>query len=339
MGWRGILGFEYGIVQAPLGPDISGPELVAAVANAGGLGLLRAPDWEAPDHLRELIRKTRTLTDKPFGVAVVLAFPHKENIRAILDEKVAVLQLYWGECSEDLVLEAHQAGVKVVPQVGSFEEAKKAVDVGVDAIMVQGVEAGGHVIGQDTLLTLLPRVVDLVRNHDIPVIAAGGIVDGRGYVAALALGAQAVALGTRFLATEESYAHPIYKRKLVELDKTEYTDIFGRARWPGAPQRVLKTPFFMDWRTLPHHENETDQPIIGRSNIHGMEKEIRRFAGTVPNVTTTGDIESMAMYAGQGVGLIKKILPASEVIKIIVEGAQSLIQQKFIPEKLSGDRV
>ncbi|CAA2975537.1 nitronate monooxygenase [Olea europaea subsp. europaea] len=339
MGWRGILGFEYGIVQAPLGPDISGPELVAAVANAGGLGLLRAPDWEAPDHLRELIRKTRTLTDKPFGVGVVLAFPHKENIRAILDEKVAVLQLSWGECSEDLVLEAHQAGVKVVPQVGSFEEAKRAVDVGVDAIMVQGVEAGGHVIGQDTLFTLLPRVVDLVHNLDIPVIAAGGIVEGRGYVAALALGAQAVALGTRLLATEESHAHPIYKRKLVELDKTEYTDVFGRARWPGAPQRVLETPFFMDWRTLPSHENETNQPIIGRSNIHGMEKEIRRFAGTVPNVTTTGDIESMAMYAGQGVGLIKEILPASEVVKRIVEGAQSLILQKFIPEKLSGDPI
>ncbi|KAL2460417.1 Aldolase-type TIM barrel family protein [Abeliophyllum distichum] len=181
MGWRGILGFEYGIVQAPLGPDISGPELVAAVANAGGLGLLRAPDWEAPDHLRELIRKTRTMTDKPFGVGVILAFPHKENIRAILDEKVAVLQLYWGECSEDLVLEAHQAGVKVVPQVGSFEEAKKAVDVGVDAIMVQGVEAGGHVIGQDSLFTLLPRVVDLVHNRDIPVIATGGIV-GRAWL-------------------------------------------------------------------------------------------------------------------------------------------------------------
>ncbi|KAL2476883.1 Aldolase-type TIM barrel family protein [Forsythia ovata] len=337
MGWRGILGFEYGIVQAPLGPDISGPELVAAVANAGGLGLLRAPDWEAPDHLRELIRKTRTMTDKPFGVGVILAFPHKENIRAILDEKVAVLQLYWGECSEDLVLEAHQAGVKVVPQVGSFEEAKKAVDVGVDAIIVQGVEAGGHVIGQDSLFTLLPRVVDLVHNHDIPVIAAGGIVDGRGYVAALALGAQAVALGTRFLATEESYAHPIYKRKLVELDKTEYTNVFGRARWPGAPQRVLKTPFFMDWRTLPSRENETNQPIIGRSNIHGVEKEIRRFAGTVPNVTTTGDIESMAMYAGQGVGLIKEILPAGEVIKRIVEGARCLILQKFNFEKLLGD--
>lgn len=331
MSWRGILGFDYGIVQAPLGPDISGPELVAAVANTGALGFLRVPDWEDPDYVRELIRKTRTLTNKPFGIGVILAFPHKENVKAILDEKVAVLQLYWGESSKELVLEAHKAGVKVVPQIGSYEEAKKAADAGVDAIIVQGREAGGHVIGQDGLISLLPRVVDLVRGRDIAVIAAGGIVDERGYVAALALGAQGVSLGTRFLATDESYAHPTYKRKLIEFDQTEYTDIFGRARWPGAPHRVLATPFFMEWKMLPSNENESNQPVIGRTIIHGREREVRRFAGTVPNATTTGDIESMAMYAGQSIGLIKEILPAGEVVKRIVEGAQRLIDQQFAP--------
>ncbi|XP_022762409.1 uncharacterized protein LOC111308352 [Durio zibethinus] len=334
MGWRGILGFDYGIVQGPLGPDIAGPELVAAVANAGGLGLLRAPDWESPEYVKELIRKTRKLTDKPFGIGVVLAFPHKENIKAILEEKVAVLQLYWGECSKELVLQAHNAGVKVVPQVGSFEEAKKAINVGVDAIIIQGREAGGHVIGQDALISLLPRVVDLVGDLDIPVIAAGSIVDARGYVAALALGAKGICMGTRFLATHESYSHPTYKRKLIEYDKTEYTDVFGRARWPGAPHRVLQTPFFCDWKSLPAEENETNQPIIGRSIIHGVEKEIRRFAGTVPNPTTTGDIESMVMYAGESVGLIKEILPAGEVVKRLVEGAQLLIQQRFSGESV-----
>ncbi|PPD73122.1 hypothetical protein GOBAR_DD29951 [Gossypium barbadense] len=371
MGWKGILGFEYGIVQGPLGPDIAGPELVAAVANAGGLGLLRAPDWESPDYVKELIRKTRKLTDKPFGVGVVLAFPHKENVKAILEEKVAVLQLYWGECSKELVIEAHNAGVKVVPQfctydevislvfafldpremckvgirlyhelnvtplkVGSLEEAKKAINVGVDAIIVQGREAGGHVIGQEGLISLLPRVVDLVGDHGIPVIAAGGIVDARGYVAALALGAKGICMGTRFLATHESYAHPTYKRKLIEYDKTEYTDVFGRARWPGAPHRVLQTPFFCDWKCLNAQENETNQPIIGRTIIHGVEREIRRFAGTVPNPTTTGDIESMVMYAGQSVGLIKEILPAGQVVKKLVEAAQLLIHQTFNPDSI-----
>ncbi|CAM8906955.1 unnamed protein product [Rhodiola kirilowii] len=328
MGWKGILGFEYGIVQAPLGPDISGPELVAAVANAGGIGLLRAPDWEAPEYLRGLIRKTRTLTTKPFGVGVVLAFPHAENVRVILEEKVAVLQVYWGDVERNLVLEAHRAGVKVVPQIGSVDDAKKVLDVGVDAVIVQGCEAGGHVIGQDGIFSLLPRVVDLVSGK-IPVISAGGIGDGRGYVAALALGAQGICLGTRFVASEESYAHPDYKQKLIEFDKTEYTNIFGRSRWRGAPQRVLQSEFFINYKSLPAHENEANQPVIGHSIIHGQEKDIRRFAGTVPNVTTTGEIENMAMYAGESVGLIKEILPAGEVVKRLVEEAQNLLKHQF----------
>lgn len=323
------MGFEYGIVQAPLGPDISGPELVSAVANAGGIGLLRAPDWEDPDHVREIIRKTRSLTDKPFGIGVVLAFPHEENLKVILDEKVAILQLYWGEVSEELVHKAHDAGVKVVPQVGSVQAARQAITSGVDAIIVQGREAGGHVIGQDSLVTLVPRVVDLVGERDIPVIAAGGIVDARGYVAALALGAQGVCLGTRFLASEESNAHPMYKKKLVESEETEYTDVFGRARWPKAPHRVIATPFFNECKYLPPHENEKNQPVIGHSTIHGKEKDIQRLAGTVPNKTTRGDIESMVMYAGQAVGLIKEILPAGEVVRRLVEETQLLIQNKF----------
>ncbi|CAL1352630.1 unnamed protein product [Linum trigynum] len=330
MGWRGVLGFDYGIVQAPLGPDISGPELVAAVANAGGLGLLRAPDWEAPEYVRELIRRTRQLTSKGFGIGVVLPFPHEENLEAILEEKVAVLQIYWGDCSRELVDRAHAAGVKIVPQVGTVEGARKAVDAGVDAIIVQGREAGGHVIGQEGLISLVPRVVDLAKNKGIPVIAAGGIVDARGYVAALALGAQGICLGTRFVATKESNAHPMYKRKLVELDQTEYTDVFGRARWPNAPQRALVTPFFVEQRkSLLPHVTELDQPIIGHTVIHGQEKEIRRFGGAVPNGTATGDIESMAMYAGQGVGLIKEISTASEVVEELVHGAQQLILQRF----------
>lgn len=329
-GWRGILGFHYGIVQAPLGPDISGPELVAAVANAGAIGLLRLPDWPAPDHVRELIRKTRSLTSKPFGAAIVLAFPHEENLRVVLEEKLAVLQVYWGDFPNHRVQEAHRAGVKVLHQVGSLEEAAKAKEAGVDGIIVQGREAGGHVIGQEGLFPLLPRVVDLVSDSSIPVIAAGGIVDGRGYVAALALGAQGVCLGTRFVATEESFAHPIYKQKLIEMSHTDYTNIFGRARWPDAPQRVLETPFYDEWKNnFPDQETEKDQPIIGHSIIHGVHKDIRRFAGTVPNATATGDIDIMAMYSGQGVGLITEIIPAAQVVKSLVAEAKEVIREKL----------
>ncbi|PKA60519.1 hypothetical protein AXF42_Ash017925 [Apostasia shenzhenica] len=328
MGWRGILGFDYGIVQGPLGPDISGPELVAAVANAGAIATLRVPDWESPDYVRELIQKTRTLTNKPFGIGVVLEFPHKENVKVILEEKVAVLQVSWGEYPRELVSEAHDAGIKVIHQVGCVEDAKKAIDAGVDAIIVQSREAGGHVLGQEGLMTLLPRVVDLASAYDIPVVAAGGIVDACGYVAALALGAHGVCLGTRFVATTESFAHPIYKRKLLDYEKTEYTNVFGRSRWP-APHRVLETPIFIEWRHLPDNENEENQPVIGRSVIHGKERDIRRLAGTVPNATATGDVENMVMYAGAGVGLIKEILPAAVVVERLVVEARQIIRQQL----------
>jgi len=113
-------------------------------------------------------------------------------------------------------------------------------------------------------------VVDLVSDSNVLVIAAGGIVDGRGYAAALALGAHGVCLGTRFVATEESFAHPLYKKRLIEMNCTDYTNVFGRARWPGAPHRVLKTPFYVEWKNLPDHETEENQPIIGHSIIHGV---------------------------------------------------------------------
>ncbi|XP_031497742.1 uncharacterized protein LOC116262468 isoform X1 [Nymphaea colorata] len=329
-GWRGILGFDYGVVQAPLGPDIASPELVAAVANAGAIGLLRAPDSESPDVLRKLIARTRALTSKPFGVGVVLAFPHEKNVKVVLEERVAVLQVYWGDYPARLVNQAHELGVKVVHQVGSYEDATKAVNAGVDAIIVQGHEAGGHVIGKEGLVALLPRVVDLASEHNIPVIAAGGIVDARGYVAALALGAKGVCMGTRFVAATESYAHPTYKEKILEMVETEYTNVFGRARWPGAPHRVLKTPFFIKWRHLSPDETEVDQPIIGHSTVHELDKEIRRFAGTAPNEATQGDIDSMVMYAGQGVGLIKEILPAGDIVRMLVDGAQLIIQQQSL---------
>jgi len=132
------------------------------------------------------------------------------------------------------------------------------------------------------------------------------------------------------VATEESFAHPIYKKKLIEMSRTDYTNVFGRARWPDAPQRVLETPFYAGWKNnLSDHETEESQPIIGHSIIHGMHKDIRRFAGTVPSATATGDVESMAMYAGQGVGLITEILPAGEVVKRLVAEAKDVIREKF----------
>jgi len=183
------------------------------------------------------------------------------------------------------------------------------------------------------LLTLVPAVVDAVKGYKIPVIAAGGIVDGRGYVAALALGAQGICMGTRFLATTESHAHPLYKQKIVEVDEegsTEYTDVFGRARWPGAAHRVLKTPFFETWKSkIAADETEHGQPIIGSTTIFDNDEEVRRFSGKVPNLTTQGDIESMALYAGTGSVHIKEVIPAASVVKGVLEEAQVIIQQRL----------
>ncbi|RXI00340.1 hypothetical protein DVH24_037888 [Malus domestica] len=207
-------------------------------------------------------------------------------------------------------------------KVESLEEVKKAIHVGADAIIVQGREAEGHVIGCFDFIVAEGR-------SRYTLIAIGGIVDARGYVSTLALGAQGICLGTRFLETEESHAHPAYKRKVVEYDATEYADVFGCARWPDAPHLVLHTPFFNDCKYIPADQNEVGQPVIGRAIIHDRKIEIRSLAGTVPNATTTCDIESVVVYAGQSVGLIKEILPAGEVVKRLVEGAQLLIKNKF----------
>ncbi|OAE19852.1 hypothetical protein AXG93_1130s1050 [Marchantia polymorpha subsp. ruderalis] len=297
MVYQGFLGAQHAILQAPLGPDLSGPALVAAVSNAGGFGFLRAPDQPRPDIVRQLIQSTRELTERPFGIGVVLHFDQDENIRMALEEKVTALWVFWGDFPEEKVDECHKCGVKVVHQIGSVEEAIKAAQAGVDAIVVQGIEAGGHVISQVGLLVLLPAVVDALRGYNVPIIAAGGIVDARGYVAALSLGAQGVCLGTRFVATVESCAHPLYKRKIVDAREsdTEYTNLYGRGRW-RAPHR---------------------------------EEDVPRFSGKVPNFSTAGDVESMVMYASIGVGLIHEILPAASIVKGLVEGAQTIIQQQL----------
>ncbi|BBM97490.1 nitronate monooxygenase [Marchantia polymorpha subsp. ruderalis] len=331
MVYQGFLGAQHAILQAPLGPDLSGPALVAAVSNAGGFGFLRAPDQPRPDIVRQLIQSTRELTERPFGIGVVLHFDQDENIRMALEEKVTALWVFWGDFPEEKVDECHKCGVKVVHQIGSVEEAIKAAQAGVDAIVVQGIEAGGHVISQVGLLVLLPAVVDALRGYNVPIIAAGGIVDARGYVAALSLGAQGVCLGTRFVATVESCAHPLYKRKIVDAREsdTEYTNLYGRGRW-RAPHRVIRTTSHELWKgELPPDGTEVGQPIIGHTTIYDVEEDVPRFSGKVPNFSTAGDVESMVMYASIGVGLIHEILPAASIVKGLVEGAQTIIQQQL----------
>src|SRR6516165_3913835 len=319
-----LLGIEHPIIAAPMGPDLTGPELVAAVSNAGGLGILQA-QFCSPPVFREEIRRVRALTARPFGVNLLLHFPVEDQVAVCLDERVPVLSLFWGDPTP-YVGRAHAAGVKVFHQVGSVADARRAAAAGVDVIIAQGVEAGGHVAGEVSTLALVPRVVDAVAPR--PVAAAGGIVDGRGLVAALALGAQAAVIGTRFLATNECRAHPDYKKKLLAANEGETvrTILFGFG-WPNAPHRTLRTKFVEEWlgNEARGQESRPDEPVIGQTVIAGQSMPLLRFMGFPPNVDATGNVESMDLLAGQGVGLVREIKSAAEVVRELVEEAEEII--------------
>jgi NAD(P)H-dependent flavin oxidoreductase YrpB (nitropropane dioxygenase family) len=322
------LGIAYPIISAPMGPDISGPDLVAAVSNAGGLGMLQA-QLCAPPRFRDEIRRVRELTDRPFGVNLLLHFPVDDLLAVCLEEQIPVLSLFWGDPSP-YVERAHAAGTTVLCQVGNVEDARRAAAADVDVIIAQGIEAGGHVAGQVTTMALVPRVVDAVAPR--PVAAAGGIADGRGLVAVLALGAQAAVLGTRFLASSESRAHPYYKSKLLEATEgdTVRTTLFGHG-WPHAPHRTLRTPFVQQWldNEARGQESRPDEPQVGTTVIGGVTMAVLRFMGFPPNRDASGDLDAMDLLAGQSVGLVRGIKGAADIVHDLVHEATEIIDNRL----------
>ena len=202
-------GIEFPILSVGMS-WLAGPELAAAVSNAGGCGVVGVAGM-VRDQVRARIRETRALTNKPFGANIIIARMQEGQVEACLDEGAPLIVFFWGDPSP-YIRDAHRSGSKVFLQVGSLDEAKMAAAAGVDGIIAQGVEAGGHVKGTTALSTLLPSVAGAV--NPLPVIAAGGIANGRGLAAALTLGAQAVSLGTRFLCSEEAFAAPAYKERV-----------------------------------------------------------------------------------------------------------------------------
>jgi len=329
-----LLNIEAPVICAPMGPHITSLELAADVSNAGGLGIISFGGYPPPI-LRQEIRRLRALTKKPFGVNLLLQFPVEEHVDVCVDERVPVISFFWGDPSP-YVERAHAAGLKVIDQVGSVEAAKRSAGAGVDAIIAQGVEAGGHIAGQVSTMVLVPRVVDAVS--PVPVAAAGGIADARGLVAALALGAEGVVLGTRFLATPEAAAHPIYKQKVLEAteEDTVRTTLFGRG-WPNAPHRTLRTAFVNEWLKdeARGSEQRVDEPVIGESIFGGERVPLQRFAGFPPTAEATGDIESMGLLAGQSVGLVTDIKPAAVIVRELVADARVIIERRLSKELLN----
>jgi NAD(P)H-dependent flavin oxidoreductase YrpB (nitropropane dioxygenase family) len=252
------LGIEYPLFSAGMGGGVTGPELVAAVSNAGACGVLGLCGFPAP-YTRQLIRHLRTLTNKPFGVNLLLPLLQEGQIETCLDERVPFLVLFWGDPTP-YIAEAHRRGTKVFLQVGSVEEAQAAAGAGVDAIIVQGIEAGGHVKSTTALSTIVPAVVEAVQ--PVPVIAAGGIANGRGVVAALSLGAQAVSMGTRFLASEEAGVTQTYKDRIVpsKAEDTLYTLLFD-VGWPNATHRVLRNKVVTEWAAAGRGEHHRDDAL------------------------------------------------------------------------------
>lgn len=298
-----VLGIEHPIIQGGMA-WVATAELAAAVSNGGGLGIIGAGHMPT-DILREEIRKAKELTDKPFGVNLMLLTPHiDELIQVTLEEGVPVITTGAGNPGS-IINSFKERGTKVIPVVPTVALAQRMEKVGADAVIVEGTEAGGHV-GELTTMVLVPQIVDAVS---IPVIAAGGIADGRGLVAALALGASGVQIGTRFICATECTAHDNYKQKIITAKDRDTT---VTARSTGHPVRVLKNKLSREFEKL-----EKEGAEIERLEELGV--------GKLRTAVKDGDVDFGSLMAGQSSALVKKIEPAADIIKELVTDAHAVI--------------
>jgi nitronate monooxygenase len=308
-----LLGIEHPIVQAPMAAV---PELAAAVSNAGALGMVTLT-WSTP--AADVVRATAGLTDRPFGGNLVLATDQHRRLDEALEAGLRIVSLFWGDPA-GYVDQVHDADGLVLATVSSAEEARRAVASGVDVVVAQGWEAGGHVRGQVATLPLVPAVVDAVA--PVPVIAAGGIGDARGVAAVLALGAQAAWLGTRFLLAQEMPIHEEYRRRLIAANETDaqwYPDLY-EVGWPAAPHRALRNSTAQIWEAA-GRPAAGSRPGEGDVIAHfGSGESIVRYEPAPPMVGTSGDIEALSMWAGQSIGLVSQPQPAAEIVAELVSG-------------------
>ncbi len=292
-------------MQAPLG-RAGAVRLAAEVSQAGGLGTLGA-SWTEPEVLREQIGSITRVTDRPFCVNLVLDFEQDERLEVAVEERAPIVSFSFG-LRPQLVARARAGGARVLVQVGSADAARAATDAGADALIVQGVEAGGHV---QSIVGLLPLLAEVRRFVSLPLLAAGGIADPASARAAVAAGAQAVVMGTRFVASDESDAHPRYQACLLaaEARDTVLTELFD-VGWADSPHRVLRNSTYERWEAAGSPPSG-ERPGEGEEVAGGMA----RYASNPPLASVEGDIEAMAMYAGQGVGAIAAVEPAAAIVE------------------------
>jgi NAD(P)H-dependent flavin oxidoreductase YrpB (nitropropane dioxygenase family) len=317
-----LLDIEHPIALGGMGSATS-PALVAAVSRAGGLGALGC-HYQTPEQVRERTAAIRRQTNKPFGLNFLLFDVREDSCEAALELRPAVMQFAWAQSEQDLkgyFDRSHSAGCKVTYMAGTVSEATRAAEAGADVIIAQGTEGGGHV-GWMASLPLIPMVVDAVS--PIPVLAAGGFADGRGLVAALALGAEGILLGTRFLATEESPLHPNFKQAIVDSDGhdtqlSEIPDIAAGLVWPGAMTRSRRNRFIERWAGR--------EWALRQSRTEAIAK--------LRAARESGNVDEGPLSMGQDAGLIHDIPPAADIVTRIAHEAAELLTQK-LPALLVG---
>lgn len=324
-------GLEFPFVSAGMG-FVALPPLVAAVCNAGGLGLL-ASGASPAGILRTMISETRKGTTRPFGVNLIIetiAFgplTTEEHVEVCAGERVPVVVFFWALPPAAWIQRLHAAHCDVWLQTSSIDAAREATAAGVDVIIAQGSEAGGHNRSTTGLFTLLPRMVDAVA--PVPVVAAGGVADGRGMAAALCLGAAGVCVGTRMVATVESHAHEEYKRRIVNATGRDLavTSIFG-PEWPDAPMRVLQNRVVREWAG--NAAATPPQPVpavqIGTTLVGGAEYAMPKFSAILPTVETSGDFEEMCLAAGESAAFVTSITTAQDVVRSMGQQAEHIFE-------------
>ena len=316
--FRALLGLRYPIVQAPTnGP--AGPELAVAVADAGALAAVPLT-WQTPEAALALVRQVRAATKGVFFVNYVLAVDPPFDPRSLdraLEAGAPVVQFSWGIPSAEYVEKVRAARAKFGVQVTSAASARAALDAGADYLVCQGIEAGGHVQATRPLQEQLDEVLEQVRRirAGVPVVASGGIATGRDIWRVMARGAAGAMLGTRFVATRESRAHPDYKRALIAAagNDTVYTTCLSKG-WPNAPHRMLRNPTFTMWEAAgcpPAGRRPGEADVVA----HDGDVTLERYMTRAPLESMTGAVMDLAPYAGMGVGRVRDVPPAGDLIR------------------------
>ena len=299
-----LVGIEYPIFQGGMA-WISDGKLAAAVSNGGGLGIISAMNANA-EYLKKQIDLARSLTDKPFGVNIMLMSPFAEEVaQLVAEEKVAVVTTGAGNPSKYMAL-WKEAGIKVIPVVASVAMAKLMTRLGASALIAEGGESGGHV-GELTTMVLVPQVCDATS---LPVIAAGGIADGRGVAAAFLLGACGVQMGTRFLSAEECSIHPVYKERILKANDL-CTMVTGKRL--GHPVRSLRTNFARNY---------------SKAEYGGMDDEALEAlgSGALRKAVVEGDLEHGCFLSGQIAAMVHEVQPAADIVRDVIEGAEPVLK-------------